>query len=73
VDNSKAYTKPWTVMLRQQLGADTELTDEICAENEKSSQHLRQRNKDVVRRSLAARCFLLAFSAISRKMAPFSA
>jgi len=41
VDDPKAYTKPWTVKLRQQFAADTELTDEICAENEKSSEHLR--------------------------------
>ena len=27
--------------VRQQFAADTELVDEICAENEKSSQHLR--------------------------------
>ena len=41
VDDLKAYTKPWTVTLRQQLAADVELIDEICAENEKSSQHLK--------------------------------
>jgi hypothetical protein len=29
------------VTLRQQLAADVELIDEICAENEKSSQHLK--------------------------------
>ena len=41
VDDSKAYTKPFTVKLRQQFAGDTELTDEICAEGEKSSQHLK--------------------------------
>ena len=41
VDDPKAYTKPWTVTLRQQFASDTELVDEICAENEKSAQHLR--------------------------------
>jgi hypothetical protein len=41
VDDPKAYTKPWTVTLRQQFAADAELVDEICAENEKSSQHLK--------------------------------
>jgi hypothetical protein len=41
VDDPKAYTKPWTVTLRQQFAADAELIDEICAENEKDSQHLR--------------------------------
>ena len=39
VDDPKAYTKPWTATLRQQLAADVELVDEICAENEKFSQH----------------------------------
>ncbi len=35
VDDSKAYTKPWSVTLRQQFAADTELIDEICAEGER--------------------------------------
>jgi len=41
VDDPEAYTKPRTVTLRQQFIADTELIDEICAENEKDAQHLR--------------------------------
>jgi hypothetical protein len=41
VDDPKAYTKPWTVTLRQQFAPDTELIDEICAENEKFSKHPR--------------------------------
>ena len=41
VDDPKAYTKPWTATLRQQFAADTELVDEICAENEKFSRHLK--------------------------------
>jgi hypothetical protein len=41
VDDPKAYTKPWTVTLRQQFAPDTELIDEICAENEKFSRHLK--------------------------------
>jgi hypothetical protein len=41
VDDPKAYTKPWTVSLRQQFGADAELIDEICLENEKDSQRLK--------------------------------
>jgi len=40
VDDPKAYTKPWTVKLRQQFAADTELIDEICAEGEKFSKQL---------------------------------
>lgn len=39
VDDPKAYTRPWTVMLRQFLVVDTELMDEICLEGEKSVQH----------------------------------
>lgn len=35
VDDAKAYTRPWTATLRQQLVVDTEINDEICLENEK--------------------------------------
>ena len=41
VDDPKAYTKPWTVTLRQQFAADTELIDEICAEGEKFAKQLK--------------------------------
>jgi hypothetical protein len=41
VDDSKAYTKPWTVTLRQQFAADTELIDEICAEGERFVEKLK--------------------------------
>jgi len=41
VDDPNAYTKPWTVTLREQFGADLELIDEICLENEKDAQRLR--------------------------------
>jgi hypothetical protein len=34
VDDRKAYTKPWTVTLRQRIVVDAELIDEICLENE---------------------------------------
>lgn len=39
VDDSKAYTKPWTVTLKQFLVVDTEMMEEICMEGERSSQH----------------------------------
>jgi hypothetical protein len=39
VDDSKAYTKPWTVKLKQPVVVDTELLDYICQENEKDSRH----------------------------------
>jgi hypothetical protein len=41
VDDLKAYTRPWTVEMPQQITLDTELIDEICLENEKSSQRMR--------------------------------
>jgi len=41
VDDPKAYTRPWTVTLKQRLAADTELVDEICLENEKSAQRMK--------------------------------
>jgi len=34
VDDPKAYTKPWTVTLKQRIVVDAELIDEICLENE---------------------------------------
>lgn len=40
VDDAKAYTKPWTVTLKQSVIVDSELIDETCLENEKSLQHL---------------------------------
>jgi hypothetical protein len=41
VDDPKAYTKPWTVTLRQRIVVDTDLIDEICLENEQSLKHLK--------------------------------
>ena len=35
VDDPKAYTKPWSVTLKQRIMVDTELIDEVCLENEK--------------------------------------
>jgi hypothetical protein len=35
VDDPRAYTKPWTVTLKQRIVVDAELIDEICLENEK--------------------------------------
>jgi hypothetical protein len=40
VDDAKAYTRPWTVALKQAIVIDTELVDEICLENEKSVQRM---------------------------------
>jgi len=41
VDDPKAYTKPWTVTLKQRIVVDTDLADELCLENEQSLQHLK--------------------------------
>jgi hypothetical protein len=40
VDDPKAYTRPWTVSMNQEIRLDTELIAEFCLENEKSSQRL---------------------------------
>ena len=40
VDDPKVYTRPWTVSMNQGLELDTELIDEFCLENEKSSQRM---------------------------------
>ena len=41
VDDPKAYTKPWTVTIKERLIVDTELIDEICLENERSLRHMK--------------------------------
>ena len=41
VDDPKAYTKPWTVLIKERLIVDTELIDAPCLENEKSFQHFK--------------------------------
>jgi hypothetical protein len=40
VDDPKAYTKPWTVKLTQNVKLDTDLLDFLCVENEKDASHL---------------------------------
>ena len=42
VDDPKAYTRPWTVTLKQTLVVDTEILDYVCLENEKDTQHFAQ-------------------------------
>jgi hypothetical protein len=41
VDDPKAYTKPWTVTIKERLIVDVELIEEICLENEKSLVHMK--------------------------------
>ena len=38
VDDPKAYTRPWTVTLHQNLVLDTELIEETCLENERDTE-----------------------------------
>ena len=40
VDDPKTYARPWTVVLNQNLAADTELLDYHCTDNEKSAGRL---------------------------------
>lgn len=39
VEDPKAYTKPWTVTIKQRLALNTDLIEFICNENEKDAQH----------------------------------
>ena len=41
VNDPKAYTKPWTITMKESIVVDTELVDEYCVENEKSSQRFK--------------------------------
>jgi hypothetical protein len=41
VDDPKAYTKPWTVTLKERIVVDAELIDEICLENEQDYRQLK--------------------------------
>jgi hypothetical protein len=41
VDDPKAYTKPWTVTLKERIVVDAELIDEICLENEQDYKKLK--------------------------------
>jgi hypothetical protein len=39
VEDPKAYTKPWTVTIKQRILLNTDLIEFICNENEKDAQH----------------------------------
>jgi len=41
VDDPKAYTKPWTVTIKERIIVDVDLLDEICLENEQSLKHMK--------------------------------
>src|SRR5256885_1935490 len=40
IDDSKAYTKPWSIQVHQDLALDTDLIEFVCLENEKDIPHL---------------------------------
>ncbi len=40
VDDPKAYTRPFTVLVKQDLAPDTDLLDAPCTDNEKDRPHL---------------------------------
>jgi hypothetical protein len=41
IDDAKAYTKPWTVKIKQNILLDTDLFEFFCPENEKDVQHFK--------------------------------
>jgi hypothetical protein len=41
IDDPKAYTKPWTVMVHQHILADTDIIEFVCQENEQDAPHLK--------------------------------
>ena len=41
LDDPRAYTKPWTVTIKERLIVEAELIDEICLENEQSLRHMK--------------------------------
>jgi hypothetical protein len=40
IDDRKAYTRPWTVTIKQTLMAEDELIEFVCQENERFQQSL---------------------------------
>ena len=43
VNDPSAFKEPWSVQLKQAIVLDTEMIDEICAENEKDLIHMPRR------------------------------
>jgi len=40
VDDPKAYTKPWSIQVKQTIALDTDMLEFVCQENEKDVPHL---------------------------------
>ena len=47
IDDSKYYTRPWTIPSRAEFVADTEMIEYVCNENEKDVAHLVGKASDV--------------------------
>ncbi|MEQ1886770.1 MAG: hypothetical protein ABL967_17040 [Bryobacteraceae bacterium] len=45
IEDLKAYTKPWTFLVKQDAVLDTEMLDAICLENEKDAAHMKKLSK----------------------------
>jgi hypothetical protein len=54
LDDPKAYAKPWTVTLQQELMVDTEMLEFVCNENEKDRQHMDAKGPQLSEASLSA-------------------
>jgi len=46
-DDSKAYAKPWTVTILQELMVDTEMLEFVCNENEKDRRHMDAKGPEI--------------------------
>jgi hypothetical protein len=65
----KAYTRPWTITLQAQLMADTELLENVCNENDKSSrQHFLITDDD---KRKAQTNFVISADALARYAGPY--
>jgi hypothetical protein len=41
IDDPMLYTRPFTVKVRHELQADSDILEYICAENEKDNSHIK--------------------------------
>ena len=44
IDDPKAYTRPWTVRVNQEILLDTDLIEFVCQENERFTSRLGRQN-----------------------------
>jgi hypothetical protein len=68
-NDPKAYTRPWTIVLHGNLMADTELLENVCNENDKSSrQHFVITDEDKQKGQAE---FVISADALSRYAGPY--